>query len=93
MKPHPLALLAAGLLAACTGSSSDTPASSPAPSVPWQDYSHGLQQRIDAEDCPHLQAEFERADENNAAESARTGHNNADLMAYIEWRRQQEACA
>lgn len=55
--------------------------------VPWEDYP-SVQSRIDglaaAKDCAGLQAEFDTADANNAATEQRTGHNNADLMGYID---------
>ena len=37
-----------------------------------------------AKDCTGLQSEFDAADANNAATKARTGHNNAELMGYID---------
>lgn len=56
--------------------------------VPWQDYDAALQPRIDdltnTADCTALQAEFDTADANNDATMARTGHNNVDLMTYID---------
>jgi hypothetical protein len=53
-------------------------------SVPWEDYEPGLKARIDTETDPAiLQQLFDTADANNEATMARTGHNNADLMAYI----------
>ena len=56
--------------------------------VQWDDYAPGVQQRIDAmgaaKDCTGLQSEFDAADANKAATKARTGHNNAELMGYID---------
>ena len=56
--------------------------------VPWEDYDPGLKGRIttarDAKDCPGLQTMFDAADKNNEATMARAGHNNADLMSYID---------
>lgn len=55
--------------------------------VPWGDYSPTVQTGIDdltaAGDCAGLQEQFDIADANNEATMTRTGHNNADLMAYI----------
>lgn len=56
--------------------------------VPWADYEVTLQAQIDdltaAGDCAGLQAAFDTADANNDATMSRTGHNNADLMTYID---------
>jgi hypothetical protein len=52
--------------------------------VPWSDYDPGLQGRIDAAGCAQLQVMFDQADANNTATMRRTGHNNADLMTYID---------
>lgn len=64
--------------------------------VPWQDYAPNLQSRIDdlagAKDCTSLQAEFDAADANNDATRSRTGHNNADLMAYIDSKMRSTGC-
>lgn len=66
-------------------------AESPAPDrvdVQWADYAPDLQDRIDAleaaGDCGELQNEFDTADANNAATHERTGHNNTQLMKYID---------
>lgn len=57
-------------------------------SVPWEDYAPTVKQDIDAmtadKDCTGLQAEFNTADANNQSTMNRTGHSNADLMAYID---------
>lgn len=56
--------------------------------VPWEDYSPDVKQRIDTmgseQQCDLLQQEFDRADAGNEATITRTGHNNADLMSYID---------
>lgn len=69
------------LVAGCSASGSDS-------GVPWDDYSPDLRERIDdlgdTADCAALQDEFDAADANNAATKARTGHNNAGLLAYID---------
>jgi hypothetical protein len=58
------------------------------PSVPWLDYAPGVKVNIDAlrraKKCSALQAQFDTAEANNEATAARVGHNNADLMNYIE---------
>lgn len=60
----------------------------PGSDVPWADYASDLRGRIDAlaaaKDCTGLQSEFDIADANNDATMARVGHNNADLMGYID---------
>lgn len=65
----------------------------PSVSVPWGDYDASVKARIDElgaeSDCAGLQDEFDNADANNDATMNRTGHNNADLMGYIdEWMRE-----
>jgi hypothetical protein len=64
--------------------------------VQWGDYADGLKVRIDGEaashDCTGLQGEFDTADANNAATMTRTGHNNADLMGYIDAKMQAAGC-
>jgi hypothetical protein len=83
-------LLAALTLAACGSPAPDDPA--PTPTVTWTDYAPGLQARLDAATCPQLQKEFDTADANNPAVLARTGHNNADLLAYIDWLQTRRGC-
>lgn len=65
-------------------------------SVPWEDYSPAVKQRIDGlvanKDCTGLQEEFDNADANNEATMSRTGHNNADLMAYLDEQMQAAGC-
>lgn len=65
-----------------------SPDEDPAASVPWDDYDPAVRERIDQladnVDCVGLQGEFDAADANGAATQDRTGHNNADLMAYID---------
>lgn len=91
-----LGIAAVLLLAGCASSvPAEAPASSSAASqaptrteVPWGDYDPSVQTRIDdltdAADCSALQAEFDTADANNDITMNRTGHNNADLMTYID---------
>lgn len=63
------------------------------PAVPWSDYAPGVQARLNGTaDCSKLQDEFDTADANNAAVAARTGHNNAALMAYIGWLQTRLGC-
>jgi hypothetical protein len=83
------ALLAPAALSGACGSGE----SNPAPTVPWSDYAPELKARIDSEHtCDALQRDFDAADRNNASTMARTGHNNADLMTYIQWRLKKEGC-
>ncbi|BDZ60861.1 hypothetical protein Lsed01_00179 [Demequina sediminis] len=68
----------------------DPEPTAPSADVPWEDYDTSVRERIDAmgadADCAGLQAEFDTADANNGITMDRTGHNNADLMGYIdEW--------
>ena len=92
MKTRILATTALVLL--LTGCNSSSATSS---SVPWNDYSSSVKTTIDAataaKDCAGLQAQFDNADANNEATKARTGHNNADLMAYIEDARKSIGCS
>ena len=90
--PRKLLVLAALVLAGCAGIA--TPA--PTPSVPWADYAPTVRSRIDllalAKDCTGLQGEFDGADAGNQATLARTGHNNAALMAYIDEQLRRVGC-
>jgi hypothetical protein len=56
--------------------------------VPWDDYSASVKTELDgmadSGDCTGLQQQFDTADANNDATMARTGHNNAALMGYID---------
>lgn len=64
--------------------------------VQWGDYAPGLQGRIDglasSKDCASLQTEFNNADANNNATMRRTGHNNAELMGYIDDKMRAAGC-
>ena len=57
-------------------------------SVPWEDYSPNLETQIDnmvaEQDCEGLRKEFEAADSENEAMKSRTGHDNTDLLAYLD---------
>ena len=81
-----LAVAVAGLVAC--GSSTSGP--------PWKDYAPGVQQQIDAlvaaKDCTGLQAQFDAADANSATVMAKTGHNNAELMRYIDDGERRAGC-
>ena len=65
-------------------------------SVPWSDYSPTLKSDLDslasAMNCQELQSQFDIADQNNQATIERTGHNNADLMGYIDSLMQNASC-
>jgi hypothetical protein len=67
-------------VAGCGAGSSD--------SVPWKDYTPGLQATIDglkaSKNCDQLERQFQNADANDAMTKSRTGHNNAKLMTYID---------
>lgn len=56
--------------------------------VPWSDYARSVKMTIDRAErlgqCRKLQDQFDVADANNESTMRRTGHNNADLMSYID---------
>jgi hypothetical protein len=64
--------------------------------VPWEDYDASVKLEIDElaaqNDCEGLQEQFDIADANNEATMSRTGHNNAQLMAYIDQKLQAASC-
>lgn len=81
------------LLTGCSASSGTTESTAPAveqktDSVQWEDYGSTLKADIDAltaaKDCNGLQEQFDNADANNPATMERTGHNNAELMGYLD---------
>src|SRR4051812_23130326 len=77
---------------------SAAPAQGPTdPPVPWADYAASVKTRIDGfastKDCTSLQGEFDQADANNATTQSRTGHNNAQLMAYIDFKMRAAGCS
>ena len=82
-----LGVTAALLVGACSAKPSG---------VPWGDYDASVRTRIDAmavaKDCSGLQAEFDQADNNNAATMTRTGHNNAALMGYLDDKMRAAGC-
>jgi len=64
--------------------------------VKWSNYSPTVKTRIEefiqAGDCANLQAEFDIADQNDAAQRNRVGVGNADLMNYINTSMQKLGC-
>lgn len=64
--------------------------------IPWGDYAPGLQSTIDAlataKNCTALQSQFDAADANGDATKTRTGHNNAELMKYIDGKLRAAGC-
>jgi hypothetical protein len=64
--------------------------------VKWSDYSPTVKTRIEeliqSSDCSGLQAEFDIADQNDAAQRNRVGVGNADLMNYINTSMQKLGC-
>ncbi len=56
--------------------------------VQWADYLPAVKTELDdmaaRYDCAGLQEKFDIADDNNVATMNRTGHNNAELMGYID---------
>ncbi len=85
-------LLLIGGLAGCSSSESANPSTPQdgfsSAEVPWQDYAPEVKQQIDIlvsqQKCNKLQREFDQADQLNDVTFNRTGHNNAELMAYID---------
>jgi hypothetical protein len=83
----------------CGNNGGNNPTAAPANNaggVTWSDYAPGLQSTIDslaaAKNCNALQQQFDTADANNAATQSRTGHNNADLMSYIDAKMSAAGC-
>jgi hypothetical protein len=91
-----LARAACGTTPAPGGTTAQQGTTAPVSDVQWTDYAPGLQARIDAlataKDCTALQDEFDVADVNNDATLARTGHNNAHLMGYIDDKLRAAGC-
>jgi opacity protein-like surface antigen len=81
-----VAALAGVLLGSCSSSAD----------VDWENYAPEVRTRIDrmaAEgDCDGLQAEFDTADANDAAQRDRVGTGNADLMGYIDGKLSEAGC-
>jgi hypothetical protein len=69
---------------------------SPSSDVDWENYAPEVRTRIDrmatAGDCDGLQAEFDTADANDAAQRDRVGTGNADLMGYIDSKLSEVGC-
>lgn len=81
-----LAVSAAVGLSGCNSSSS----------VPWEDYAPSVRSVIDGaaadRDCATLQEAFNNADSTSEITRGRTGHNNADLMSYIDEKMRAAGC-
>jgi opacity protein-like surface antigen len=64
--------------------------------VDWENYAPEVRTRIDRMategDCDGLQAEFDTADANDAAQRDRVGSGNADLMGYIDGKLSEAGC-
>ncbi len=64
--------------------------------VQWGDYPPTLQAKIDAlalaKDCDALQVEFNQADATNLATQNRVGHNNFELLKYIDDKQRAANC-
>jgi hypothetical protein len=64
--------------------------------VQWADYPPTLQAKIDAlalaKDCVALQVEFNQADATNLATQSRFGHNNFELLKYIDDKQRAANC-
>lgn len=64
--------------------------------VQWADYPPSLQAKIDAlalaKDCDALQVEFNQADATNLATQSRIGHNNFELLKYIDDKQRAANC-
>lgn len=92
-----IAALALACLTACSGDPVvDDPKNSEHDSVTWGDYAPAVKSGIDeaaaSKDCDSLQRLFDNADANSAATQNRTGHGNADLMAYIDDAMKRAGC-
>lgn len=87
MRALAVVVLATGL-AACSGGAAND--------VPWEDYAPSVRTEIEAaaqaRDCPALQKRFDAADSTNEVTRKRTGHNNADLMNYIDGLMREAGC-
>lgn len=94
-RPVILALIIVGVFGYIATQSRNGPAAA-AGGVQWGDYVASLRSKIDgmgaSKDCTGLQAEFDAADRNNAATMSRTGHNNAQLMGYIDTTMRTAGC-
>ena len=64
--------------------------------VQWGDYPPTLQTKIDAlalaKDCDALQIEFNQAHASNLATQNRVGHNNFELLKYIDDKQRAANC-
>lgn len=93
-----LAAVMTALIVSCARAPAAPTASSRSPtsSVPWHDYSPAVKTRIDSaaadKDCAALQSKFNNADAGNAATRSRTGHNNSELMNYIDQSMRSAGC-
>jgi hypothetical protein len=90
MARHPLAVIAAGAIAASCGAG-------PLPSVGWVDYLPGLKVDLDAattaKDCILLTTYRDMAIEGDPLlESKPRDAPNTDLVAYIEWSLMEAGC-
>lgn len=87
-------ILLALVAAACSDGGSSGP--TPDTDLPWSDYAPGLQARIDtlgtSRDCAGLQDEFDTAAANNDATRNRTGHDNVELIGYIDDTMEMASC-
>ena len=82
-----VAVLMAFATTACGGQTAATASAEPDAVVQWQDYTSDLQSSIDQQaddkDCAALLAQIDAAENNNDATIDRTGHDNAQLISYI----------
>ena len=82
------AVLMAFATTACGGQTAATASAEPDAAVQWQDYTSDLQSSIDqladAKDCSGLLAQIDTAEMNNDATMDQTGHDNAQLISYIQ---------
>jgi len=64
--------------------------------VPWVDYAPGLQPKLEAlyveRNCPALDAEADAASRDSSTTLSRTGHDNAQLTAYLSELRRRAEC-
>jgi hypothetical protein len=91
-----IALTVIGFALRPNGSPSSGPQAPAVQGVQWRDYAGDLQSRIDGlaarKDCGGLQREFDIADAKSAETRQRTGHNNAELMEYLDNKMRGAGC-
>ena len=82
-----VAVVMAFATTACGGQTTATGSAASDAVVQWQDYTSDLQSSIDQQaddkDCAGLLAQIDAAENSNDATIDRTGHDNAQLIRYV----------